>query len=155
MTRILRIREKSPKSTIGELILEKLLPDTCKFHLAALHQFHFAAQQAPPISNCDSTTNEERIPKCFCRQSTSSTPGSATALPCGNFRTSTTANWPISALTVQTSRGSPGSTRMLDASGLNVPNQRPPRAGDGFLWARSGRRLHAFGLDDRPRMRPG
>jgi len=46
MTGILRFREKSPKSAIGELILVKLLPDTCKIILAALHQFHFAAQQS-------------------------------------------------------------------------------------------------------------
>jgi hypothetical protein len=67
MTAFALLWEILPKTTIGELILEKLLPDICKFLLAALHQFHFAAQQAPPISNYDSTTNEERIPKCFCR----------------------------------------------------------------------------------------
>jgi hypothetical protein len=56
MTAFAPIRENSPRTTIGELILEKLLPDTCKILLAALHQFPFAAQQTPPISNCDSTT---------------------------------------------------------------------------------------------------
>jgi hypothetical protein len=80
MTTLALLQEKWLKSATGRLILEKLLPFACKIHLAALQQFHFAAQQTDPISNCDSTTNEERIPKCFCRQSTSSTPGSATAL---------------------------------------------------------------------------
>jgi hypothetical protein len=80
MTTLPQLRENPSKSTIGDLILEKLLPFACKIHLAALQQFHFAAQQTDHISNCDSTTNEERTPKCFCRQSTSSTPGSATAL---------------------------------------------------------------------------
>src|SRR6202040_2505228 len=109
--------------------LENLLPDICKILLAALHHSHFAAQQAPPISTCDSTTNEERAPKCFWRQSTSSTPGSAMALRCGNFRASTTANWPISVSPVRTSRGSPGSTRKPKIDGRYVPNQRPPPAG--------------------------
>jgi hypothetical protein len=59
--------ENRPKSTIGDMFLEKSLPFACKIHLAALQQFHFAAQQTVPICGCDSTTNEERIPKCFCR----------------------------------------------------------------------------------------
>jgi hypothetical protein len=44
MTTITPWWENVPKSTIGELILEKLLPDICKILLAALHHFHFAAR---------------------------------------------------------------------------------------------------------------
>jgi uncharacterized protein YjiS (DUF1127 family) len=63
MTKLAPWWEKPLKSAIRALILEKSLRDTCEIHLAALQQFHFAAQQTHPISNCDSTTNEERIPK--------------------------------------------------------------------------------------------
>src|SRR5580704_11341727 len=75
------------------------------------------------------------------------------ALRCGNFRTSTTANWPISALPVRTSRGSPGSTRKLELPDLTTST--PASCGRWLFIGPSGRGLHALGLDDRPRMRPG
>jgi hypothetical protein len=46
MAGIPHLKGKPPNSTIGDQFLEKLLPDTCKIHLAALHHFHFATQHA-------------------------------------------------------------------------------------------------------------
>jgi hypothetical protein len=44
MAALALLKQNPPNSTIGALILEKLLPNACKILLAALHHFHFATR---------------------------------------------------------------------------------------------------------------